>query len=95
MSAASASDHDRCLICSLPCADEQLLCSWSCVLRANREIDANVAVYRRLRRMGSDDGECYAIVLRNGHLISAINRYYEEPTTSLGPSSRRGSPGGP
>jgi hypothetical protein len=74
-----------CLICGQPCADGELLCSRQCLLRANRELDENVAV---LRRRTADPDTHAALATRNGYLTSALVRW-----TTLPPRSPPSDPG--
>lgn len=67
----AAVTQQSCLICGTPCVDGGLLCSRECLLRANRELDANVAV---LRQRTADPARHAALAARNGYLTSALMR---------------------
>jgi hypothetical protein len=61
-----------CVVCDRPCDGGNLLCSRDCLLRANREIDQNVAV---LHRRSGDPEARAALAARNGYLTSALLRW--------------------
>jgi hypothetical protein len=61
-----------CLVCSRPCLGDNLLCWRGCLLRANREIDANVAA---LHQRSADPEVRAALATRNGYLTSALLRW--------------------
>jgi hypothetical protein len=68
----SLAERAACLVCSRPCLGDNLLCSRDCLLRANREIDTNVAV---LHQRTADPEARATLATRNGYLTSALLRW--------------------
>jgi hypothetical protein len=64
--------HDVCLMCDQPCHGGGRLCSRECLLRAKRELEANVI---QLRQEGFESEARAALATRNGHLTSALFRW--------------------